>query len=224
MGLLDPDPRRPGAAGSWPRVQHADGGPSVIVAAWRPVPPPHRKPPAPIRRTEGFSFTNGWKQPQSHWSGPDARLSKHSGRHRSLGALPLGFVGRSRRGNRAHGQQSGRGGAATEPRDVVGALHVGHPIADGFTVASLEGWPVPASHRLHLAPSRRMRKTLRAWRRMSRAPVDHGIPARKRAQDGGMATPCWPAPVSAMNPLLAHTQGQQGPGQRVVDFCGARCG
>ena len=36
-----------------------------------------------------------------------------------------------------------------------------------------------------------------------------------------MATPCCPAPVSAMTRLLAHPHGQQGLAERVVDLVGA---
>ena len=39
-----------------------------------------------------------------------------------------------------------------------------------------------------------------------------------------MATPCWPAPVSAMIPLLAHAFGQQGLPDGVVDFVGTGVG
>ena len=36
-----------------------------------------------------------------------------------------------------------------------------------------------------------------------------------------VATPCWPAPVSAMTPLLAHAHGEQGLAEDVVDLVGA---
>ena len=49
-----------------------------------------------------------------------------------------------------------------------------------------------------VAPSSFMRKTLIDWRAMSVSPMytTHSIPMR--AQTVAVATPCWPAPVSAM--------------------------
>ena len=48
------------------------------------------------------------------------------------------------------------------------------------------------------APSSRMRKTFGCWRSMSVSPMYtvHGMP--KRAHTVAVATPCCPAPVSAM--------------------------
>ena len=48
-----------------------------------------------------------------------------------------------------------------------------------------------------VAPSNFMRPTFGAWRSMSTAPMYtvHGRPTR--AQAAALATPCWPAPVSA---------------------------
>ena len=55
---------------------------------------------------------------------------------------------------------------------------------------------------LTLAPSSFMRNTLGFWRSMSTAPmkISHGRP--KRAHTVATATPCWPAPVSAMMRVL----------------------
>ena len=52
------------------------------------------------------------------------------------------------------------------------------------------------------APSRRMRKTLSDWRRTSSSPmkISHLMP--NSAQTVAVATPCWPAPVSAMIRVL----------------------
>jgi hypothetical protein len=43
-----------------------------------------------------------------------------------------------------------------------------------------------------------MRKTLSAWRRMSSSPMYTTHSRPNRAQIVAVATPCWPAPVSAM--------------------------
>src|SRR5262249_42784688 len=52
------------------------------------------------------------------------------------------------------------------------------------------------------APSRRMRKTLSAWRSTSSSPMYtvHSSPSRAAAV--AVATPCWPAPVSATSRVL----------------------
>ena len=64
-------------------------------------------------------------------------------------------------------------------------------------VASLSVWLPDVAARTS-APSRRIRLTLRFWRSMSSAPMytTHSMP--KSAQAVAVATPCWPAPVSAM--------------------------
>ena len=66
-----------------------------------------------------------------------------------------------------------------------------------------------------------MRKTFGACRRMSSSPMktSHSMP--KRAATVAVATPCWPAPVSAMTRLFAHPPGQQGLAEGVVDLVGA---
>ena len=56
----------------------------------------------------------------------------------------------------------------------------------------------PTSTGRTLAPSSSMRCTLGRWRRMSATPMytTHSMPSR--AHTVAVATPCWPAPVSAM--------------------------
>ena len=53
-----------------------------------------------------------------------------------------------------------------------------------------------------VAPSSRILYTFRAWRRVSSSPMNttHSIP--KRAAAVAVATPCCPAPVSAMRRVL----------------------
>ena len=53
-----------------------------------------------------------------------------------------------------------------------------------------------------------MRKTLRTWRSVSTSPMKtvHSSPSRAAAV--AVATPCWPAPVSAMTRRLAHPLGR----------------
>jgi hypothetical protein len=47
-----------------------------------------------------------------------------------------------------------------------------------------------------------MRKTLSAWRPTSTAPMNTLHSRPKRAAAVAVATPCWPAPVSAMTRVL----------------------
>src|SRR3970282_22290 len=69
-----------------------------------------------------------------------------------------------------------------------------------------------------VAPSSFMRYTLIAWRFMSSSPMytTHSMP--KRAATVAVATPCWPAPVSAMLGVLAHDPGEQRLADGVVDL------
>ncbi len=69
-----------------------------------------------------------------------------------------------------------------------------------------------------VAPSNFMRPTFGAWRSMSTAPMYtvHGRPTR--AQAAALATPCWPAPVSATMRCGAEPLGQHGLAERVVDL------
>ena len=62
--------------------------------------------------------------------------------------------------------------------------------------------PVPVSTPRTSAPMSLMRYTLRAWRSMSSTPMytTHSRPIRAAAV--AVATPCWPAPVSAMRRVL----------------------
>ncbi len=57
---------------------------------------------------------------------------------------------------------------------------------------------VPSSTACTRAPKRRMRYTLSAWRSVSSRPMNtsHSMPMSAAAV--AVATPCWPAPVSAM--------------------------
>ena len=48
------------------------------------------------------------------------------------------------------------------------------------------------------APRLRMRRTFGAWRRMSSSPMKTTQGSPSRAQAVAVATPCWPAPVSAI--------------------------
>ena len=68
------------------------------------------------------------------------------------------------------------------------------------------------------APSRRMRPTFGAWRSMSISPMYtvHGRP--RRAQAAALATPCWPAPVSATMRACAEALGEQRLADGVVDL------
>ena len=52
------------------------------------------------------------------------------------------------------------------------------------------------------APSIRIRATLSAWRRVSSSPMYTTQSSPNRAAAVALATPCWPAPVSAMMRFL----------------------
>lgn len=77
---------------------------------------------------------------------------------------------------------------ATQSRSasLMASLRVREPVCTAITVA----------------PSSCMRATLRAWRSVSSSPIytTHSIP--KRAAAVAVATPCWPAPVSAIRRVL----------------------
>ena len=61
---------------------------------------------------------------------------------------------------------------------------------------------VPVVTGTTLAPSSRILYTFSAWRRVSSSPMNttHSMPIRAAAV--AVATPCWPAPVSAMSRVL----------------------
>ena len=69
-----------------------------------------------------------------------------------------------------------------------------------------------------VAPSNFMRPTLGAWRSMSTAPMYtvHGRPTR--AQAAAVATPCWPAPVSATMRVTPSRLASSAWPERVVDL------
>ena len=57
---------------------------------------------------------------------------------------------------------------------------------------------LPDSTGMTLAPSSRIRKTLSAWRSMSSVPMYTAHSSPSSAAAVAVATPCWPAPVSAI--------------------------
>jgi len=59
------------------------------------------------------------------------------------------------------------------------------------------------------APSSSIRATFTAWRRVSSSPMytTHGRP--RSAQAVAVATPCWPAPVSAMIRLFPRRRARR---------------
>ena len=74
------------------------------------------------------------------------------------------------------------------------------------------------------APSACIRSTFGCWRSMSSAPMytTHGSPSS--AQAVAVATPCWPAPVSAMTRVLPRRRVSSAWPERVVDLVGAGVG
>ena len=52
------------------------------------------------------------------------------------------------------------------------------------------------------APSKRMRRTFGAWRAMSSVPMYTTHSSPSSAHTVALATPCWPAPVSATTRVL----------------------
>ena len=87
-------------------------------------------------------------------------------------------------------------GTGNGSQDVVGRLDVGPQSRMASLVASLRV-AVPAVTGCTVAPSSRMRNTLRAWRRVFRAHVDHALQPEASA-DRGRGDAMLPAPVSAM--------------------------
>jgi hypothetical protein len=57
---------------------------------------------------------------------------------------------------------------------------------------------VPVETERISAPSSRMRTTLRCWRRVSSSPMNTTHSCPSSAATVAVATPCWPAPVSAI--------------------------
>jgi len=133
-----------------------------VAPGWHP---PHRS--LHTDQAHGGSFTKRMNSP--HRIGAATRTqasSTSSAGDRKPRRTAAWFRGRSRRGN---GTSIGRGWGRPPSRGCSGALHVGPPQSrSGFHWCVL-GVAVAAVTRCTLAPSRRMRKTLRAWRRMSSA-------------------------------------------------------
>jgi hypothetical protein len=92
-----------------------------------------------------------------------------------------------------------------------------HPLAHGLVDRVLQG-RLPDKTGTTVAPSSCMRKTLRAWRTVSTSPMKtvHSRPSRAAAV--AVATPCCPAPVSAITRLLPMRLGEQGLTDDVVDL------
>ena len=114
-------------------------------------------------------------------------------------------------------------GADDGPDAVVRVLHRGHPVPQRLVDGVLQGGAAGLTGTTS-APRSRMRKTLRAWRSTSTAPMNTLHRKPNRAAAVAVATPCWPAPVSAMTGRLAHVAGQQRLAQHVVDLVGAGVG
>ncbi len=68
------------------------------------------------------------------------------------------------------------------------------------------------------APSSSMRKTLSSWRLVSTSPMNTVHSRPNSAAAVADATPCCPAPVSAMMRRLAHAPGEQRLADHVVDL------
>ena len=118
---------------------------------------------------------------------------------------------------------AGKGcGPTAEPEDVVGGGHVRDPVAHRLVHGVLERARCPRSPAAPPRPSARMRRTLGAWRRMSSAPMYTTHSRSSSAQAVAVATPCWPAPVSAMTRGLPSRRVSSAWPERVVDLVGAR--
>ncbi len=78
---------------------------------------------------------------------------------------------------------------------------------------------VPCETACTLAPSSFMRKTFRDWRSTSTAPMytSHGSP--NSAQAVAVATPCWPAPVSAMMRVLPMRRASNSCPRQLLILC-----
>jgi len=121
----------------------------------------------------------------------------------------------------AHQHRVGVGPRPSE--DVVGALHAGQPNRGMASLGGvLEGWPCRLSPAAPWLPAGSMRENVEG-EPGGACPRAHGRHAfqPKRAQTVAVAHAVWPAPVSAKNRFLRHTQGQQGLAKRVVDSCAA---
>ncbi len=72
-----------------------------------------------------------------------------------------------------------------------------------------------------VAPSSFMRMTFMDWRSTSSAPIKMAQSMLSRAAAVAVATPCCPAPVSAIRCVFPHHFGQKSLAKGVVDFMGS---
>ena len=106
--------------------------------------------------------------------------------------------GRCTAGSR--GRSSGTGAARRAADACSGCADVGHPVAHRLVDRVLEGARA-GRHRHHLGAERPHPKTLSFCRRCPPRPCRRCTPGRV-ARAVAVATPCWPAPVSAMTRVL----------------------
>jgi len=226
MGLLEPDPpRRPGAAGSWPRAATPTPALGDRWAAWRPWPPLTGQPPHRIRRTEGCGSTNGWEQAPSHWAATDGRPAAHqAGDRKPRRTAALGFVARSRVEIAA--LSIGRGGGRPPSRGCSGCSSRWSPKSRmASLVAVLEGGRAGCPPAMQtLAPSRRNaeKRFEGPGGAMSSAPhVEPRFQPKRSATVAVGPRRAGQAPVFSNDRFLPIRVAQQGLAKRVVDLCGA---
>ena len=104
-------------------------------------------------------------------------------------------------------------------QDVVGAFHVGHPIANGLTGGVFEGGAA-GRNRLHRGSEQTHPKDIEGLAaHVFSAHVDHAVQTKAGAH-GGRGHPMLTSAGFGNDPLFAHAQGQQGLAEGVVDLVG----
>ena len=175
------------------------GVPPRIAAAWRPVSIPSPAASTTASRTVGLADEPG-EQPDGVRAAADAGDGEI--RQPALDRRPAGPPPRRRSGagGRARSSGTGAGPSPSRGRSGSSATFVTQSRIASLT-ASLSV-AVPEVTERTSAPSARIRRTFGPWRSMSSAPMYTTHGRSSSAQAVAVATPCWPAPVSAMTRVL----------------------
>ena len=102
--------------------------------------------------------------------------------------------------------------------DVEGVFDVGDPVAQRLVHGVLEGARAGVDRLAPRPPAASCGTRWAAAARCRLRPCRSCRADRSSAQTVAVATPCWPAPVSAMMRRLAHAPGQQDLADAVVDL------
>ena len=181
--------------------------------------------------SRGHALTGGFHAQEPHRGVLHKRVKQphrigaaaHTG-HQHIGQAPKGlrtlaFGFLANHGVKIPHQHRVGMGARHGAQDVVGAFHVGHPIANGLTGGVLEGGAA-GRHRLHRGSEQTHPKDVEGLAaHVFCAHVDHAVQTEAGAH-GGRGHPVLASAGFGNDPLFAHAQGQQGLAEGVVDLVG----